>query len=64
MYRQFDLRCDDARMTCWLKEEPGLRRGALVTLKGLDDRHWEVVRVSQMTLESPPDMRWKVGGLL
>lgn len=66
MYRQFHLRSDDTRLTCWLKaEDKRLRPGALVTLKEDDEkRHWEILCVSQMTLPSPPDTRWKVGGLL
>lgn len=65
MYRQFDLRHDDDRLTCWLEDDPRLRPGRLVTLKGdPNERHWEVVRRSLMRLEQPPDTRWRVGGLL
>jgi len=66
MYRQFQLRYDDARMTCWLRaDDARLRPGTLVTLKGdPDERHWEIVRVSQAALPQPPDTRWRVGGLL
>lgn len=62
-YRQFQLRSDDARLVCWLEDDPRLHAGRLVTLKG-DDRHWEVVRRSLMRLDTPPDTRWRVGGLL
>lgn len=72
MYRQFHLRHSsssghDTQMTCWLKaDNPKLRRGALVTLKDDDvpDRYWEVVQVYGPVRESPPDTRWRVGGLL
>lgn len=67
MYRQFDLRHDDTRMTCWLlATDRRLRPGVLVTLKNdpVEQRHWEVIRVSQHSQEQPPDKRWKVGGLL
>lgn len=66
MYRQFDLRHNDTRMTCWLlASDPRLKPGALITLKKDDEeRHWEIVRVSQMALDHPPDTRWQVGGLL
>lgn len=66
MYRQFQLRHDDTRMTCWLlATDARLRPGALVTLKGdPQERHWEVTHISQMTLESPPEKRWRVGGLM
>lgn len=64
-YRQFDLRSDDHRLTCWLESDARLRPGVLVTLKGdLDERHWEIVRASQMQLADPPEKRWRVGGLL
>lgn len=63
MYRQFMLRSDDSRLTCWLKDDPRLHRGTLVTLKG-DDRHWEILWASTTLLPNPPDTRWRVGGLL
>lgn len=65
MYRQFDLRSDDHRLTCWLEDEARLRPGVLVTLKGdTEERHWEIVRASSTRLATPPDRRWRVGGLL
>lgn len=65
MYRQYDLRSDDHRLTCWLKDGHGLRPGTLVTLKGdPDERYWEVIRVSSTVLSDPPERRWQVGGLL
>jgi hypothetical protein len=65
MYRQFDLRSDDFRLTAWLKEDPRLQPGVLVTLKGDElPRHWEILRVSTHRLEEPPHQRWQVGGLL
>lgn len=66
MYRQFQLRHNDTRMTCWLlADDPRLRPGTLITLKqDPEERHWEILRVSQVSLPSPPDTRWKVGGLI
>jgi hypothetical protein len=64
MYRQFELRHDDQRLTCWLEDDARLRPGTLVALKGDEERHWEITRASQMRLDAPPDRRWKVGGLL
>jgi hypothetical protein len=66
MFRQFDLRSDDHRLTCWLPETAGLRVGALVTLRdhAEPDRHWEVVRMSATRLPAPPHQPWRVGGLL
>ncbi len=63
MYRQFFLRSDDYRLTCWLPDDPRLRPGVLLTLKG-DERHWEVLEASRVRLDTPPDTRWRVGGLL
>lgn len=63
MFRQYDLRHNDDRLTCWLEEDPRVRVGVLLTLKG-DDRHWEVVRASSTRLPNPPDTRWRVGGLM
>lgn len=68
MYRQFDLKSDDHRLTCWLKCDGDLRTkmkpGTLVTLKHEPDRWWEVTRVGTLTLREPPRQFWKVGGLL
>jgi hypothetical protein len=67
VYRQFQLRHDDARMTCWLlATDRRLKPGALVRLKNdpVPERFWEVAAVSHTQLEQPPDTRWQVGGLL
>lgn len=63
LYRQYDLRSDDYRLTCWLEDDRRLRPGVLVTLKG-DERQWEIVRASSVRLDTPPATRWQVGGLL
>jgi hypothetical protein len=68
MYRQTELKSlglhdEDYRMTAWLRDEPGLKVGALVTLVG-DTRTWEVLRLSHLRLPAPPEAKWKVGGLL
>lgn len=65
IYRQYDLRSDDHRLTCWLEVDHRVRVGTLLTLKeDSEDRHWEVLRVSQMEVTAPPEKRWRVGGLL
>ena len=65
MYRQFDLRSDDHRLTCWLEDDQRLRPGMLVTLKGdSEHRYWEVMRAWSVSLDAPPERRWHVGGLL
>lgn len=63
MFRQIDLRSDDHRLTAWVREQPGLKVGALITLVG-DERTWEVLRLSTLRLDAPPESRWRVGGLL
>lgn len=68
-FRQFDLKSltndhDDHRLTCWLRDDPRLRVGVLITLRDDGHRVWEIVRRSQVQLATPPDTRWKVGGLL
>lgn len=66
MYRQYELRSDDHRLTCWLESDHRLTTGTLLTLKNHPEpeRHWEVVRVSGWTFSDPPERRWKVGGLM
>ena len=68
MYRQFDLRTDDRRVTCWLKWDgelqTRLRPGALVTLKHEPDTWWSVERMYDPVLRTPPERFWKVGGLM
>jgi hypothetical protein len=66
MYRQFDLCSGNRHMTCWLLYDKRLRPGASVTLKGdpVADRRWNIEHVSQTVVDRPPDMRWKVGGLV
>ena len=63
MYRQVELRSGDHRLTCWLKEQDGLKEGARLTLKA-DPRIWTVERLSSIRLEEPPHKDWKVGGLM
>ena len=64
MYRQYDLRSDDARLTAWL-DDASLRVGTLVVLRGDEhERWWEVVRRHDPVLSQPPEKRWRVGGLL
>jgi hypothetical protein len=66
MYRQYQLRSDEHRLTCWLQADTRLRPGALVTLRGSEDeqRWWEVVKVHGPVLPQAPHQPWRVGGLL
>jgi len=64
MYRQYELRSNDRRLTCWLRRDAPIKKGSLVTLKGYPDVWWEVIYVGEQILESPPDRHWQVGGLL
>lgn len=64
MFRQYDLRSDDDFMTCWLEDDARIRVGSLVALKGNEGKWWEIKRVYRTALSSPPERRWKVGGLL
>lgn len=68
MYRQYDLQSDDLRLTCWLEVDPRLKRGARLKLHDSSGaphptRWWTITAVSQVHLSSPPDTRWRVGGL-
>lgn len=63
MFKQYLLRHDDHRLTCWLEVDTRVRVGSLITLKN-DDRVWEVLHASSITLPTPPEKRWRVGGLL
>ena len=66
MFRQFSLRSDDHRTTCWLAYDKRLKPGVLITLKNHPepDRHWEIVRVGEAVMLTPPRQLWRVGGLL
>jgi hypothetical protein len=76
MYRQYDLQqfvLDDGvkrdrRITAWLWSNRKLALGAQVTLAGDGGAApmpgwWKVVRVGVPALPTPPDPRWRVGGL-
>jgi hypothetical protein len=62
-YRQFELKAGDSRLVCWLKLQDGLREQVRLTLKEKPDVVWTVVRIYNPVLYSPPDIRWRVGGL-
>lgn len=68
MYRQYDLKSEDLRLTCWLAVDPRLKVGARLKLHDTTGhphpaRWWTITNVSQVHLPSPPDTRWRVGGL-
>lgn len=63
-YRQYELKTDDRRLTCWLKEAPAVKVGSLITLKHEPDVWWEVLAVSSVRQHEPPERFWKVGGLV
>lgn len=65
MYRQFKLQCDNLITVCWLDAEgKQLKLGMSITLKDdIEERWWKIMSISKTTRNSPPDVRWKVGGL-
>lgn len=63
MYRQFLLSSGNTRLYTWLEDDPRLKSGTELTLKG-DDMEWTVVERYSITREDPPDVRWRVGGLV
>jgi len=68
MYYQYDLKSrsgfDTVYLTCWLSWERKLVKGERLTLKDYPrECVWEVNAVGSEGRETPPDTRWKVGGL-
>jgi len=63
VYRQFLLSSGNTRLYTWLEDDPRLKSGTELTLKG-DDMEWTVVERYSITREDPPDVRWRVGGLV
>jgi hypothetical protein len=43
---QLQLESDTARLTCWVDQDHRVQVGSVISLKGDDDRRWNVVRVS------------------
>jgi hypothetical protein len=71
MYRQYDLTQKQTRMTVWLETQRALPEGTLLTLarpltvaERPPEGWWKVARVGKLALMTPPDTRWRVGGLV
>lgn len=53
-----------ATLHCWLDVDPRIKQRAIVTLKGVPNRRWIVMRVYQTVRDESDVYRgWKVGGL-
>jgi len=63
MFRQYVLSNGNRRRVGWLNREPALKRGMRVVLKG-DLRLWTVEHAGTVTLTTPPERTWKVGGVI
>ena len=65
MWRQYHLVSNGRHLTTWLKDNPKLKIGTLLTLKNHPEpeRVWAIALKSEITLDQPPDQRWHVGGL-
>lgn len=63
MFRQYVLSNGDCRRVGWLNREPALKRGTRVVLKG-DARLWMVEHAGTVTLSTPPERTWQVGGVI
>jgi hypothetical protein len=61
-YRQFKLNCGDSWVTCWLEDDPRLRCGRTITLKGIEGE-WIIDKRYSLTVSERPETRWRVGGL-
>lgn len=65
VYRQYELKQGQSRMTCWLQSAKKLAVGTKLTLHGDAPRGWwTVIANAKIELPTPPDRRWKVGGLV
>ena len=63
MFRQYVLSNGDRRRVGWLNREPRLKRGMRLVLKG-DVHLWTVELAGTMTLTTPPERSWQVGGVI
>lgn len=63
--RQFDLEDGDgAFLTCWLRDDPRLKVGVVVTLKETGTRKWRIKHRSEFaTPDAGINRHWRVGGL-
>lgn len=61
--RQFDLEdLKGAHLTCWLRDEPRLKVGVLITLKETGDRTWMIRARHRVTVDDAKLQRhWRVG---
>lgn len=62
--RQVTIRKGQVHQTTWIEDHPKLKKGVYITLKGEGDDRWEVLSISngsvdKQTLYKP----WHVGGL-
>lgn len=64
--RQFDLEdTKGARLTCWLRDDPRLKVGTIVTLRETLNRRWRIVnRYSTVVEDADINRHWRVGGLV
>ena len=63
MFRQYALAHGAERRVGWLDHEQRLKPGTMVTLKGETD-WWVIELAGTVTLPTPPDARWQVGGIV
>lgn len=66
-YVQLSLTCGEAgdtQMVCWVEQDPRLKRGVRLTLKGIADVEWTVFHVYDKAIHvGSPSRTWRVGGL-
>ena len=63
MYRQVELRSGDSRLICWLEYSEKWKAGSVISLKEIPNIQWTVQVVYYMQVSTPPERRWRVGGL-
>jgi hypothetical protein len=63
MLRQFELQSGETHMVGWIEDDKRLTKGRRIVLQG-NSTVWTIVKRYATLLDSMPDVRWKVGGLL